>query len=333
MRTLVTRRHLLRQRARLLRHEHALRDDHEVALVQQRHGHRPERAEHSEKFAPPEYNDHHRQRRLLEQLQLLRGRAVQGASGRTSTRRRTRSASASCCSAAAHTQIDEQPDLGQLPGRRGHDPAAAALQAAGRPEPDRQLVHQQPFGLRRRRTSTAATSSMTATARTTASPATRACRRRSRRTASTLHARARSAVPTRSQRTSRARSSDWALDETHEKLWVTHPHAAAGRASCRSSTTPPTPARRRRSETADRGGPRGRRLPGRGLSGPPSKKVQVGDDYYTPPKLTVRRARRSSGRGSPTTPTPTTSSSRTGRRASSGSSPPRRPRTTPTAAS
>ena len=92
-------RQVVRQRARLLGHEHALRDDHEVAVVQQRHRHRPQRAGHREVRAAGGQR-HHRQRHLLEQLQLLRGRAVQAARSRRRARR-TRSASASCSSAAA----------------------------------------------------------------------------------------------------------------------------------------------------------------------------------------------------------------------------------------
>ena len=76
-------RQVVRQRAGLLGHEHALRDDHEVAVVQQRHRHRPQRARHREVRAAGGQR-HHRQRHLLEQLQLLRGRALQAKKQATS---------------------------------------------------------------------------------------------------------------------------------------------------------------------------------------------------------------------------------------------------------
>ena len=97
-------RQLLRQRARLLRHEHALRDDHEVEVLQQRPRHRPERARQREVRAAGGQR-HHRQRHLLEQLQLLR-RARRSSCGRPRRTRRTPSASACCSSAAARTRVE-----------------------------------------------------------------------------------------------------------------------------------------------------------------------------------------------------------------------------------
>ena len=92
----------LGQPAGLQRHQHALRDDHEEPLLQQRGGHRAERAGLGEVPAPRGQRDH-RQRHLLEQLQLPPGQAaVRGPQGHA-PRRSSRSAPASCCSAVAAT--------------------------------------------------------------------------------------------------------------------------------------------------------------------------------------------------------------------------------------
>ena len=107
--------------------------------------HRPQRARQREVRAAGGQR-HHRQRHLLEQLQLLRGRAVQAAAAGDG-RRRTRSASASCSSAGARTEVERQPDLRQLPRRRRRDPADPA-QAGRTPQTSiGNQVHDNQFGL------------------------------------------------------------------------------------------------------------------------------------------------------------------------------------------
>ena len=92
----------LGQPDRLLRHEHALRDDHQEPLLQQRARHRPERAGLGEVPAAGGQRDR-RQRHLLEQLQLPRGQPPFQVAQTGDRRRSCRSAPASCCSAAAAT--------------------------------------------------------------------------------------------------------------------------------------------------------------------------------------------------------------------------------------
>ena len=92
----------LGQRARLQRDQHALRDDHQEPLLQQCARHRPQRAGLREVPAGRAEHDH-RQRRLLEQLQLPRGQAAVQGPRTTACPRWRRSAPASCCSAGAAT--------------------------------------------------------------------------------------------------------------------------------------------------------------------------------------------------------------------------------------
>ena len=79
VRTIVSQHRGLGQPARLQRDQHALRDDHEEPLLQQRGRHRAERARLGEVPAARGQRDR-RQRHLLEQLQLPPGQpAVHGA--------------------------------------------------------------------------------------------------------------------------------------------------------------------------------------------------------------------------------------------------------------
>ena len=216
-------RQVVRQRPRLLGHQHALRDDHEVAVVQQRHRHRPQRARHREVRAAGGQR-HHRQRHLLEQLQLLRGRAVQAARSRRRARR-TRSASASCSSAAAAPRSATTAIYGNYlvgVGRAQADPAQAG---------------------RRRGPRSATRSTTTVRARRRRPQRPRAVLRRQRhrqllraqrrrderrpRPTARRSRRARSRAPTRSTRRPRTRRSTGASAiPTHEAYWIRHPHAA-----------------------------------------------------------------------------------------------------------
>ena len=92
----------LGQPARLQRHQHALRDDHQEPLLQQRLRDRAERARLGEVPAGRGQRDH-RQRHLLEQLQLPPGQAAVRRSATRAPPRWSRSAPASCCSAGAAT--------------------------------------------------------------------------------------------------------------------------------------------------------------------------------------------------------------------------------------
>ena len=117
---------------------------------------------------------HHRQRHLLEQLQLLGGRAVQdparrpGGAGAGGHRHRARR--------RPPQPRREQPDLRQLPRRRGDDRGHPELEDPRGAGARRQLDHRQRVRAQRRPTPTAATSPTTATAAATASRATPAWR-------------------------------------------------------------------------------------------------------------------------------------------------------------
>ena len=90
------------ERARLQRHEHALRDDPGLAVLEQRRRDRAERARLGEVRAAGVQRDPE-QRGVLEQLQLLPRCSVprNSATRRRPAASRSRSASESCCSAAA----------------------------------------------------------------------------------------------------------------------------------------------------------------------------------------------------------------------------------------
>ncbi len=100
VRSIVSQRHLVRQRARLLGHEHALRHDHALEVLQQRHRDRA-RTRCTARSS-------RRRRTTSSPTTTSSGTTSTTTSARrsgstptTRTRPRTRSASASCCSAAA----------------------------------------------------------------------------------------------------------------------------------------------------------------------------------------------------------------------------------------
>ena len=216
-------RQVVRQRARLLGHQHALRDDHEVAVVQQRHRHRPQRAGQREVRAAGGQR-HHRQRHLLEQLQLLRGRAVQ-AEEAGDRRRPTRSASASCSSAAAATEVShnriygnylvgvgalkqillKQADAADLIGNQVHD---NQFGLGGADLNGRELFYDgsglgQLLRPQRRR------------------------RRHRRRPTARPSPRARSPGANAFNQAAQDEAISWSVgDPTHEAFWIKHPHAA-----------------------------------------------------------------------------------------------------------
>ena len=182
IRSIVKQHRLVGQPARLERHEHALRDDHELALLQQRGRDRPERAGLGE--VPARGGQRHpRQRDLLEQLRLPQGRAVQDPRGRHRARS-SRSAPACCCSAAAATVVEDNQIYGNYARRRragrGHPRSQENPQAR---RPDRQRGARQRVRPQRHRPQRPRPRLRRQRERATASRATPACASRSRPTA------------------------------------------------------------------------------------------------------------------------------------------------------
>ena len=87
IRSIVAQRRRLGQPARLQRHQHALRDDHQEPLLQQRGSASSPTRWTREKFPPRRGQRDHRQRHLLEQLQLPRRATRRSRSARTAPRR------------------------------------------------------------------------------------------------------------------------------------------------------------------------------------------------------------------------------------------------------
>ena len=274
----------LGQRARLLGHEHALRDDHEVASTTTAPGIVPNALD-SEKFPPAGGQRHHRQRHLLEQLQLLRGRAVQAAQADGGGDARTRSAPASCCSAAgatasrttasSATTSSASGAIEQHPARRDDRGAATSIG---------NQIRGNAFGARRHRPQRPRPRSTTATAPTTASGRTPACRRRCPPDGSTFAAVPVHAAPTRSARTPRASVARLGRSTSALTRRLDQAPARPSRASRRSRSTsqvssPRRPRPRRR---------RARRGAGRGAPRPSRRRSSIADNYYVPAKLTVK---------------------------------------------
>ena len=215
-------RQVVRQRPRLLGHQHALRDDHEVAVVQQRLGHRPQRAGLREVRAAGGQR-HHRQRHLLEQLQLLRGRAVQAQEAgdqRAVPGRRRRPALR-----RSPRRGHQQPHLRQLPRRRGRDQADPA-QAGRRGRPHRQPGPRQPVRARRGRPQRP----RAVLRRQRVGQLLRAQRRRARRRRPADGSTFAPCPFTGANAFNAAAQNEainWSVgDPTHEAFWIRHPHAA-----------------------------------------------------------------------------------------------------------
>ena len=156
-------------------HEHALRDDHQEPLLQQRH-----RASSRTRWT-----------RRSSRPPRTTSSPTTTSSGTTSTSTRARRSSsrrpATCPLVPIGTGVlllggqrqprREQPDLRQLPRRRRRGRGHPARQDARGPRAvEGNQIQGNTFGRRRHRTSTAATSATTATAPTTAGARTRACR-------------------------------------------------------------------------------------------------------------------------------------------------------------
>ena len=194
-------------------------------LLQQRHRHRPERAGLGEVPAAGGQR-HHRQRHLLEQLQLLRGRAVQAARASATGDARTRSASASCCSAAAATRSRTTASTATTSSASARSQQLLLEADRTRRTSIGNQVREQPVRARRHRPQRP-----------------RPVLRRQRhgqllRAGNTgvadddpggrldVRRRARSRAPTRSTRPRRAEVLGWARRPDHEAHWIRHPHAA-----------------------------------------------------------------------------------------------------------